>query len=399
MRARPVTVTPWQRLPAELAPAMRPRLAAVVDTVAAAVTELTPEFVGIDDPKFRADVRTAVDVALQRFLDLVGTTEPALPPRVREVFVALGAAEAREDRGPQALLAALRVAGRLLLRQVGQALATVRPVDAEALADCADAVTGFVDELAAAGTDGFARQLREQSGEGDRARRQLGELLLVGGAGAATVAAAAARAGWRDLATVLPVVLPARQARDARFRFGTDGIVVDRGRDAVLLLRAGPRATRPVLADALHGWRATVGPALPWPQVPQAVRLAELAATVARTGGADQGGPVDRTAVFAEDHLTVLALHGHPDALAVLTGRRLAPFGALPPTQRDGLLRTLHSWLRHWGSRSAVAAELFVHPQTVSYRLKRLRTLLGDDLDDPDRRFELLLVLAAGDPR
>ncbi|WBB99985.1 MULTISPECIES: helix-turn-helix domain-containing protein [unclassified Solwaraspora] len=399
MPVRPVTVTPWQRLPVELAPAMRPRLAAVVDTVAAAVTELTPEFVGIDDPKLQADVRTAVDVALQRFLDLVGTTEPALPPRVREVFVALGAAEAREDRGPQALLAALRVAGRLLLRQVGQALATVRPVDAEALADCADAVTGFVDDLAAAGTDGFARQLREQSGEGDRARRQLGELLLVGGAGAATVAAAAARAGWRDLATVLPVVLPARQARDARFRFGTDGIVVDRGRDAVLLLRAGPRTTRPALADALRGWRATVGPALPWPQVPQAVRLAELAATVVRTGGADQGGPVDRTAVFAEDHLTVLALHGQPDALAVLTGRRLAPFAALPPAQRDGLLRTLHSWLRHWGSRSAVAADLFIHPQTVSYRLRRLRTLLGGDLDDPDRRFELLVVLAAADPR
>ena len=45
-------------------------------------------------------------VALERFLDLVGTDEPALPPRSREVFVGLGAAEAREDRGPEALLAA-----------------------------------------------------------------------------------------------------------------------------------------------------------------------------------------------------------------------------------------------------------------------------------------------------
>ena len=32
-------------------------------------------------------------------------------------------------------------------------------------------------------------------------------------------------------------------------------------------------------------------------------------------------------------------------------------------------------------------------PQTVSYRLNRLRQLLGDDLDDPTARFELLLVL------
>ena len=42
-----------------------------------------------------------------------------------------------------------------------------------------------------------------------------------------------------------------------------------------------------------------------------------------------------------------------------------------------------------------MSAELFVHPQTVSYRLKRLRELLGDDLDDPAARFELLLVLTA----
>jgi DNA-binding PucR family transcriptional regulator len=63
---------------------------------------------------------------------------------------------------------------------------------------------------------------------------------------------------------------------------------------------------------------------------------------------------------------------------------------------RERLLTTLHSWLRHWGSRSAAAAELFVHPQTVSYRLNRLRELLGDDLDDPEARLELLLVLAAG---
>ena len=55
---------------------------------------------------------------------------------------------------------------------------------------------------------------------------------------------------------------------------------------------------------------------------------------------------------------------------------------------------TLESWLRHWGSRTAVAAELFIHPQTVGYRLKRLRELLGDGLDDPAARFELLLILA-----
>ncbi|MEV6811607.1 helix-turn-helix domain-containing protein [Micromonospora sp. NPDC051296] len=200
------------------------------------------------------------------------------------------------------------------------------------------------------------------------------------------VEAAAGRIGWPDLDTVVPVLLPLDQARDARFRFGADGLVIERGRDAVLLLRAGPRATRGPLTEALAGRWAVVGPELGWPQVPAAARLAELAAGLV---GPDPGP------VFVDDHLIPLTLRGEPGALAVLTARRLAPLADLRPTQRENLLVTLHSWLRHWGSRAEVSAELFVHPQTVSYRLKRLRDLYGTDLDDPTARFELLVVLAS----
>jgi PucR C-terminal helix-turn-helix domain len=375
-----VSATPWQRLPADLAAAMRPHLDATVQEVADAVIESTPAFAELADAKLERDVRTAVSVALDRFLDLVGTDQPALPSGTREVFVGLGAAEAREDRGPDALLGALRMASRLMLR----ALAQVRPVDPARLIDLSDAVTAYVDELAAASTEGFTRQLREQAGEGDRRRQQLAELLLRGSAPQTVVTAAAAGIGWRVLDAVVPVVLPPDQARDARFRYGPDGLVLERGRDAVLLLRAGPRATRAQLVDALHGRGAVVGPALPWPQVPEAVRLAELTAQLVRP----DPGPV-----FADDHLAALGLRGEPGALAALAARRLAALERIRPAQRQRLLDTLHSWLRHWGSRTDIAAELFVHPQTVSYRLKHLRELLGDDLDDPTARFELLLAL------
>jgi hypothetical protein len=377
--------TPWQRLSADLPGAMRPRLEATVREVADAVGAATPAFAGIDNPKFARDVRTAVKVALERFLDLVGTDEPALPPSSRDVFLGLGAAEAREDRGPEALLAAYRTASRLMLRKASEALAELRPVGAAELIDLSDAVNAYVDELAAASTDGFTLQLREQAGEGDRRRRQLAELLLRGSAPDSVVRAAANGVGWRSLDTVTPVVLPLDQARDARFRYGEDGVVAERGRDAVLLLRSGPRATRAQLAEALRGRGTVVGPALDWPQVPEGVRLAEL---VAELVGPDPGP------VFADDHLAALALRGEPGALAVLSTRRLAPLAHVRATQRERLLATLYSWLRHWGSRADVAAELYVHPQTVSYRLKHLRDLLGDDLDDPTARFELLLVLA-----
>ncbi|MBB5826340.1 PucR family transcriptional regulator [Micromonospora carbonacea] len=379
-------VTPWQRLPADLAAAMRPHLPATVGAVAAAVTEATPAFAAISDAKFARDVRTAVQVAFERFVDLVGTAEPALPPRVRDVFVALGAGEAREDRGPEALLAAQRTAARLMLRTASESLARLRPVDTAELIDLSDAITAYVDELAAASTDGYALQLREQAGEGDRRRRQLAELLLRGDGLPAAVGAAAARIGWPRLDEVTPVLLPLEQARDARFRYGADGLVVERARDAVLLLRAGPRSARPQLAEALAGRGAVVGPALGWAQLPAAVRLAELTAGPA---GADPGP------VFVDDHLVALTLRGEAGALAVLTARRLAPLAHLRPAQRESLLVTLHSWLRHWGSRAEVASELYVHPQTVSYRIRRLRELYGDDLTDPTARTELLLVLAA----
>jgi hypothetical protein len=379
-------MTPWQRLPPGLAEAMRPHLPATAEAVADAVTAATPVFAAIEDAKFKRDVRAAVLVAFERFLDLVGTDEPALPPRFREVFVALGAAEARENRGPEALLAAMRTAARLMLRTASESLAGTGSLDTGALIDLSDAIRAYADELAAASTDGFALQLREQAGEGDRRRHQLADLLLRGNAPPAAVAAAATGIGWRALDAVVPVLLPLEHARDARFRYGGDGVVLEREHDAVLLLRDGPRTTRAQLTEVLHGRRAVVGPALRWPRAPEAVRLAERTTELTE---ADPGP------VFADDHLAALALLGEPGALAVLSARRLAPLARLRRSQRESLLATLHSWLRHWGSRADVSAELFVHPQTVSYRLARLRELLGDDLDDPTARFELLLVLTA----
>ncbi len=44
---------------------------------------------------------------------------------------------------------------------------------------------------------------------------------------------------------------------------------------------------------------------------------------------------------------------------------------------------------------AAMARALHLHPQTVRYRLTRLRELLGDALDDPDARFELELALTS----
>ena len=79
-----VSPRPWRRLPAALAPALRGRLSAVVDALAGEVAGSV--YTGIDDPKTVQDIRRGVTVAVERFVDLVGTTEAALTPAVRETL-------------------------------------------------------------------------------------------------------------------------------------------------------------------------------------------------------------------------------------------------------------------------------------------------------------------------
>jgi DNA-binding PucR family transcriptional regulator len=74
---------------------------------------------------------------------------------------------------------------------------------------------------------------------------------------------------------------------------------------------------------------------------------------------------------------------------------RLAPEIGLPDHDRERLLETLEAWLAHQRHTPGVAAALHVHPQTVRYRLGKLRELLGEALDDPDARLELELALRA----
>jgi DNA-binding PucR family transcriptional regulator len=58
----------------------------------------------------------------------------------------------------------------------------------------------------------------------------------------------------------------------------------------------------------------------------------------------------------------------------------------------------LRAWLLHHGRREQIAAELFVHPQTVRYRMSQLRELYGSRLEDPRCVLELTIALGAAPP-
>jgi DNA-binding PucR family transcriptional regulator len=66
----------------------------------------------------------------------------------------------------------------------------------------------------------------------------------------------------------------------------------------------------------------------------------------------------------------------------------------LRPSAAEKLTDTLRAWLLHQGRRDEVASALFVHPQTVRYRMGQLRELYGDRMDDPAFIREASIALA-----
>jgi hypothetical protein len=110
---------------------------------------------------------------------------------------------------------------------------------------------------------------------------------------------------------------------------------------------------------------------------------------VTASGGALPAGGL----IVADDHLAELLIAADAEVAADLAASRLAPLADLPDGPRARLRETLAGWLDRPGQVQAVAAALDVHPQTVRYRLRQLRDLFGERLEDPDARFELALAL------
>ncbi|WP_323794226.1 helix-turn-helix domain-containing protein, partial [Nocardioides sp.] len=258
-------------------------------------------------------------------------------------------------------------------------------LDADTLAGFAELVFFYIDQLSAASVAGHSDELATTGRVRQRRLERLAHHLLAT-SGAETVTAAAERADWASPSTLTAVILAEAQVRPALAVLSPQTLQaaeppgLDEG--VLLLVPDAHGRRRTTLLRVLADRSATVGPTRPWLEVASSYDRALRARGQGLTGDTDT-------------HLAQLVLTADPDALADLRARALAPLADLRPATIDKLTETLRFWLLLQGRRDEVADALFVHPQTVRYRMGQLREAYGDRLEDPAEVLALTLALGA----
>jgi hypothetical protein len=359
-----------------------------------------PDYARPLEGPFGKALRTGVEEALRRFTTIV-ENPGADTDAGREVYVNLGRGEMRAGRSLDALLAAYRLGARVAWRRLAAA-GERGGLSPRTLYTLAEAIFAYIDELSADSIEGYAREQAAAAGALQRRRQRLAALLVQEPPAApATVEAAAANAGWRLPRRLIALVLeaegehpgggaaPGEQADRLALRLGPETLVAHVTPYIVALVPAP--AERGELERAVRDRRAALGPEVAWQEAAVSFSRAREVLRLAGEGGIDG----DESLLVAESHKLSLLLGADRRLARDVAESALAPLESETELSRERLGSTLDAWLRHRGRTEAVARALHVHPQTVRYRLARLRELFGSRLDDPDGRFELELALRA----
>jgi len=357
---------------------MRAALPEVAEHVVAAVIAEVPSYADALAGPMGQTIRNAVQLALGGFISLAGRrrrTDPQTPAApAMEGAYQLGRGEARSGRSMDALLAAYRIGARVSWREMS-GTAVRSDLDSATLAQFAELVFTYIDELSAASAAGHTDELATSGRVRERLLERLATLLVQGESEEA-VRGAAERAGWPEPTTLTAVLAPSSRARGLMMSLPEGTLLapqdlLDDEDHALLLVRDTHGRRRKGLLRALHGSGSVAGPARPWLEAPASVQRAVRAVALGITD------------VDTELHLGELVVTSDPEALADLRALVLAPLRDVRESSAEKLQETLVAWLRHHGRREDIAGALFVHPQTVRYRMGQLRDLYGDRLTDP----------------
>ena len=382
-----MTMSEWiaESLPADTIAAVRNELGPLADGIIEAVRAASPIYGEVFGSPEGMALRLGVEQAIRAFLDAVERGErPASD--TDELWRMLGEAEYQAGRSLDDLRAAFRSGIRAAWRGAAE-VATRAGVSAPATISLAEAIFVYGDELATDVVEGYLRIQSDDAGERERRRRRLAAALLdPAGHDPETVVRIADLAQWslpHELAVVaLAGEDPAAVARrlDLDVLSGSDGdgpwLVLPDPDGPGPPRRCRPRARGRARRRRPHGRHRRRAP------------LAALGAAGARRSSRAAAVPSAPSTTWPSSSSSRTA--SWP---GLLVRSRLAALDDLPAGERDRLTETLAAWLANQRHTPAIAQQLHVHPQTVRYRIAKLRQLLGDVMDTGDGRFELELAL------
>jgi hypothetical protein len=371
----------------------RPVIVAVqgcLDDIATEMTEeilrAVPEYSRTSDGTYAANTHKASELTVADFVHRIaggafdGTS-------VGEMFREAGRIEAGLGRDLGTLQTAMHVGVRVMWRRISACLVEL-DVPAKVLGTVAASLFSHLTANASAASEGHAQGQTRLADQIQLHRHRLVDLLLsVPPPSDEAVAGLARHARWPVPKTVAVVVAPRLNTLELR-----PDVLPGLHRSEPCLVVPDPEEGDRVgdVERSLHGLPGILGPTVPLAHAAKSLQWSLEMLALRRRGILDGAGLI-RTA----DHLSTLLMFQNEELLAALVGVQLAPLAGLRPPQRERLTETLLVWLETVHDANAAAARLFVHPQTIRYRVRRLEQLFGDRLQDPDARLDLELALRA----
>lgn len=338
------------------------------------------------EPKALVAIRHALELFVEQM-----TTGSDRPSAIPEMFRDFGRGEVAHGRSLDSLQGIYRLGVRLSWRRMAE-IGQQAEIPSSAMYELAESAFEYLDVIVAQSVRGYAEAIARQAGERLRLQRLLVDLLLAEHRSdpSAFLADRAADVGW-ELPEKVAVAVLLRPAVEAVAPAVGDEVLFDMEGERPRLVVPDPDAPgrTELLHRAVAGWSGAIGPSVPVTEAATSLRWAEAAVGMIEQGLLPRGRLLQ-----CGEHVEALVLLPASELIDDLARRRLAQLDdSGGPAHAHRLAETLLAWLETRGGAPEVAARLGVHPQTVRYRLRQLRELWGADLDDPDRRFELELVL------
>ena len=366
-----------------------------------------PSYASMPDETLR-QVRTINERNLQAFVEVARDGGKASAGHLEWVRTS-ASQRAREGVALSALLSAYRAGAKLAWHEVVAFVEDADPGRLAAALEIAGSLMRWLDDVSTAVSQSYLEEFERISSDREAARRDFIDGAIAGGLSAEEIRARATALGLDPDAPAAIALLSfdhddadgSRARMDlhlvrSRLRdlpIAGRWVEAVRGTQLVLLFQddgdgaeAVAAELRTVLGELPHDVpvRAGVGRARDaLTDIAGSYRDATLALAASR------GASESNVALYGEVLLEELILRERG------VSRRLARSILEPLDDLPDLKTTLVEYISHGPSLPAVAKRLFLHPNTVAYRLTRIKELTGRDPKTPAGISELFLALRA----